>query len=175
MNYEQIPPDTKDWTVVLRDGCPECGFQPGYDYGENAHRLRALEAPVMTAFNRPEEDLYRRPEEHIWAPIEYLAHCAEVCEVMSNRLSLMLVHEGPEFASWDQDAAAAEGDYINRPIGAVKRDLLTNLQHAASEFENVPEDLLQRTGRRSDGGRFTIQTLAEYFVHDLEHHIHHDI
>lgn len=175
MNYEQIPPETKDWTVVLRDGCPECGFQPGYDYGENVQRLRALEAPIMTAFNRPEQELYVRPQKNTWAPIEYLAHCAEVCEVMSQRLEWMLIHENPEFALRDQDAAAVDGEYLNRPVGSVKRDLLTNLHHAAGEFEKVPADLLERTGRRSDGSRFTIQTLAEYFVHDLEHHIHRDI
>lgn len=175
MSYSQIPPDTKDWTVVLRDGCVECGFRPGYAYEENISRLKALEAPILTTFNSSQEYLYTRPSAQTWAPIEYLAHIAEVCEVMMDRLQLMLVQDNPEFANWDQDAAAAEGDYINRPMGHVKRDLLTNLQHAVAEFDRVPSDLLGRGGRRGDGGLFTIQTLAEYFVHDLEHHIHHDI
>ncbi|MDO4916441.1 MAG: DinB family protein [Rothia sp. (in: high G+C Gram-positive bacteria)] len=175
MSYSQIPADTKDWTVVLRDGCAECGFRPGYAYEENISRLKALEAPILTAFNSSEMQLYVRPSAQTWAPIEYLAHIAEVCEVMMDRLQLMLVQDNPEFANWNQDAAAAEGDYINRPVGHVKRDLLTNLQHAVAEFNRVPGDLLARRGRRGDGEEFTIQTLAEYFVHDLEHHIHHDI
>lgn len=175
MSYSQIPADTKDWTRVLREGCPECGFQPGYDYAENAHRLRSLESLIMTAFNRPESDLYVRPNELTWAPIEYLAHCAEVCEVMVDRLALMLVQEDPEFANWDQDEAAARGNYLGRAVGPVKRDLLTNLHHAAGEFEKVPADLLNRTGRRGDGSAFTVRSLAEYFVHDIEHHMKVDL
>lgn len=175
MSIHKIPTDTKDWTVVLQNGCTECGFEPGYPYEENAHRLRSLEAPVMTIFNRPEEELYIRPNETTWAPIEYLAHCADVCEIMVDRLERMLVQDNPEFTNWNQDVAAVEGNYLNRPVGHVKRDMLTNLHHAAGEFEKVPEDLLERTGTRENDSRFTVQTLAEYFVHDLEHHVHRDV
>lgn len=175
MDYSKIPADTKNWTVVLQDGCAECGFEPGFDYADIAHRLRSLEAPVMTAFNRPEEELYQRPNERTWAPIEYLLHCAEVCEIMMNRLNLMLVQDNPEFENWDQDVAAEAGDYLTRSVGSVKRDLLANLQHAATEFEKVPADLLGRTGHRGDGAQFTVRSLAEYFIHDLEHHIYRDL
>mgnify|MGYP002719570974 CR=1 FL=1 len=170
-----IPADTKDWTVVLRQGCEQCGFTPDFPYSEVSERLQALIPAVTEIFERPTEELVSRPDATTWAPVEYLAHSAEVCEVMMDRLQLMLVQDNPQFPSWDQDAAAVDGAYLERPLGHVKRDVLTNLQHASTEFEKVPADLLSRAGTRGDGGKFTIRTLAEYFVHDVEHHVFFDL
>jgi hypothetical protein len=36
----------------------------------------------------------------------------------------------------------------------------------------VTEDQYQRSGRRSDGARFTVETFARYFIHDPVHHLH---
>jgi hypothetical protein len=30
----------------------------------------------------------------------------------------------------------------------------------------------QRTGRRSDGAHFTVETFARYFIHDPVHHLY---
>jgi hypothetical protein len=30
----------------------------------------------------------------------------------------------------------------------------------------------ERTGRRSDGARFTVETFARYFIHDPVHHLY---
>ena len=32
--------------------------------------------------------------------------------------------------------------------------------------------VLQRTGRRSDGAHFTVETFARYFIHDPVHHLY---
>ncbi|WP_199858872.1 hypothetical protein [Frigoribacterium sp. CFBP 8751] len=42
----------------------------------------------------------------------------------------------------------------------------------ADAFEAVPDDHLGRTGLRSDGSAFTVDSLARYFVHDPVHHLH---
>lgn len=170
-----IPADTKDWTVVLREGCAQCGFTPGYPYSQNVQKLRALVPAIEQAFERSAEDLHLRPNEVTWAPIEYLAHISEVCTVMVERLHLMLNQDAPEFPNWDQDDAAVEGAYLDRSADQVKGDLLTNLEAAAVEFEQVPADALDRKGLRGDGGAFTVRTLAEYFVHDMEHHVQEDL
>ena len=47
---DEIPADTKNWTVVLENGCAECGFIPGYAYEDNERRILSLVAPVRAAF-----------------------------------------------------------------------------------------------------------------------------
>jgi hypothetical protein len=42
----------------------------------------------------------------------------------------------------------------------------------AGRFESVTTDQWQRSGRRSDGARFTVETFARYFIHDPVHHLY---
>ena len=41
----------------------------------------------------------------------------------------------------------------------------------AAAFDAVPDAGWERTGLRSDGAEFTVETLGRYFVHDPEHHV----
>src|SRR5689334_19199798 len=72
-----IVPDTKDWTWVLRERCPDCGYDassvaPG-DLGpairDNAQGwLAVLAQPGATD----------RPDECTWSPLEYACHVRDV-------------------------------------------------------------------------------------------------
>jgi len=42
----------------------------------------------------------------------------------------------------------------------------------AGRFEGVTGAQWQRTGHRSDGASFTVETFARYFVHDPVHHLY---
>jgi hypothetical protein len=39
-------------------------------------------------------------------------------------------------------------------------------------FAGVTGGQWQRTGRRSDGASFTVETFTRYFIHDPVHHLH---
>ena len=41
----------------------------------------------------------------------------------------------------------------------------------ADSFAAVSGDQWQRTGNRSDGARFTVDTFARYLLHDPVHHV----
>ena len=41
----------------------------------------------------------------------------------------------------------------------------------ARRFDSLTAAQWQRTGHRSDGAHFTVETFARYFVHDLVHHL----
>jgi hypothetical protein len=43
--------------------------------------------------------------------------------------------------------------------------------HLADAFEAVRADQWSRTGTRSDGVDFTVDTFGRYFVHDPIHHL----
>jgi len=88
------------------------------------------------------------------------------------RLTLMLTEDGPRFANWDQDATAVEDNYAAQDPAVVAAELTAAADVIAAHFETVAGDQWQRTGSRSDGADFTIETFARYFVHDPIHHLH---
>jgi hypothetical protein len=54
----------------------------------------------------------------------------------------------------------------------VAADLLAAAATLADRFDGVSGDQWQRTGARSDGAQFTVETFARYFIHDPVHHLH---
>jgi hypothetical protein len=166
-----IVPDAKNWTWVLDEPCPECG----YDAGE----VRLADVPGLVRANAAawpaelrRDDVRERPDDATWSPLEYAAHVRDVFRVFDGRLALMLDEDAPAFANWDQDATALADDYAGQDPSVVADDLLAAAEVVARRFEEVPADQVHRTGLRSDGAAFTVETLGLYFVHDPVHHLH---
>jgi len=172
-----ITPDTKNWTWVLERPCPECGFDPDrVDYRD----VPRLTRDAVTVWQRvlgsgagsdaPGARLAVRPDDSTWSPLEYGAHTRDVFRIMHARLGLMLVLVDPEFLNWDQDETAVEQNYAGQSPARVARELAAAGAAIAEAFELVPDEQLGRTGRRTDGSRFTVESLAKYFLHDVVHH-----
>lgn len=164
-----IEPDTKDWTVVIADGCTECGYRP-HDVRATSELIRATIAPWRDRL--AQADVTERPEPTVWAPVEYGAHVRDVCTVFRQRLELMLTEDDPMFADWDQDAAAVDGDYLRQSPPDVAAQYAGEAEQLAAAFDQVGDDQWQRPSRRSNGSAFTVETFARYLVHDLHHHLH---
>ena len=162
-------PDVKDWTWVLTRPCPECGFDAS---AGTLADLPSLVGGVVATFGARlrEPDAAERPSPAIWAPVEYACHIRDVCRIFAERLRRMLVEDDPRFANWDQDTTALENEYWNQAPDAVATELQQAADAIVSAFENVPAEALGRTGRRSDGAVFTIDSFGRYFAHDLVHH-----
>ena len=165
-----IPPDTKDWTWVLADRCPECGFEaatvPGPDV---AGQVPALAERWVEVLARPGAGV--RPAPGVWSPLEYACHVRDVFGVFAARARLMLADDDPTFANWDQDATAVAERYDEQNPSLVSSELLVAAQDVAAAFRAVPADAWQRRGLRSNGSTFTIETLGQYFLHDVVHHL----
>ncbi|MEA5454263.1 DinB family protein [Sinomonas sp. JGH33] len=166
-----ITPDTKDWTWVLRERCPECGFDA------DSLTPRDVARRVDAALPRWDAALARagvreRPREDTWSPLEYGCHVRDVFELLRQRLELLLVEDGAQFANWDQDATAIEKAYADSAPEAVRAELAEQGAAARDAFAAVPEASYGRRGLRSNGSEFTVVTLAQYFLHDVEHHLH---
>lgn len=166
---QKIEPDTKDWTVVITEGCDECGFDPAYDVRTTGERLRATVPAWREQLAR--DDVRERPEPTTWSPLEYGAHVRDVLSVMRRRLDLMLEEDGVTFPGWDQDAAAAEEPYHEEDPGAVALEYAQEIDVTAAEFDAVESDEWARRGSRA-GTAFTVETLAIYLLHDIEHHLY---
>lgn len=176
----EITPDTKDWTWVLDRPCPECGLDTstfGHDDIPAMLRANAVAWQEVLASGTAGE----RPDPTTWSPLEYAAHVRDVCRVYTERLHLMLTQDAPHYPNWDQDATAVEDRYGEQDPATVAKELTEAANHLADRFAELAERTVEhcaevgewhRTGTRSDGAHFTIDTFARYFIHDPIHHLH---
>ena len=88
------------------------------------------------------------------------------------RLDRMLTEDAPAFANWDQDVTAVERRYDLADPAEVARELVATGAVIADRFDAVAGDQWERTGTRSDGATFTVESFARYFLHDPVHHVH---
>lgn len=168
--------DDKDWTWVLDRPCPDCGFDAGaLDRERISDVLRASAVRWRDVLDSGAgsggPDLRRRPEPTVWSPLEYAAHCRDVYAIFADRLRLMLEQDDPQFANWDQDETALQKRYWESDPAVVSVELGTAADGAVAAFGTVHGLQWERTGRRSNGSVFTVETLGQYFVHDLVHHL----
>jgi hypothetical protein len=106
-----------------------------------------------------------------WSVLEYACHVRDVFRVYDGRLARMLDEDGPRYDNWDQDeTASSEGYHTQDPV-VVGPELVDAAEVVASRFDGVGADQWARTGFRSDGATFTIESFARYFVHDPVHHL----
>jgi hypothetical protein len=164
-----VPGDSKDWTWVLEEPCPECGYDPAaVDVATIPSMVRANAASWQAVLARP--DAAQRPRPDVWSPLEYACHVRDVFRLFDMRLHLMLDEDDPLFANWDQDETAVADRYWEQDPAAVAIELTAAGDAVASSFAAVDGAQWRRPGRRSDGARFTVETFGRYFVHDWVHH-----
>ncbi|WP_026554254.1 DinB family protein [Arthrobacter sp. 35W] len=166
-----IIPEDKDWTWVLAETCPECGFAAAEATPSTVASTIPTLLPRWQAVLRRSESSVR-PDEDTWSPLEYACHVRDVFDIFEARLELMLAQDNPTFENWDQDKTAVESDYGAQDPAVVSHELVDAGEEAASAFASVSEDQWERTGVRSNGSVFTVHTLAGYFLHDVVHHLH---
>lgn len=185
-----IVPDAKDWTWVLERACAECGFDPeAVAFDAVPGLVRGSAERLAAALDRPDATV--RPDDSTWSALEYAAHVRDVCRIFEHRLDItrtggprpgpviggydpaVAVDAGiPLFANWDQDVTAVAENYGAQAPAAVAAELRAAAETAARAFEFVPAAERDREARRGNGSRFTVETLARYFAHDLVHHVH---
>jgi hypothetical protein len=168
---EQPVPDTKDWTWVLDAECPECGFDarlPGRDdLAALAREVGGRWQVAMAQSTAPRE----RPAPAVWSPLEYACHVRDVLALATVRHRLMLDLDDPEYANWDQDATAIADGYADQDPAVVTGELMAAADEYADALDTVPPGAWDRPGRRGDGARFSVASLARYLLHDPVHHL----
>lgn len=165
-----IVPDDKNWTWVLERPCPDCGFDAAaVDVRRMAELVRANAAEWPPLLAHPLAA--QRPSDDQWSALEYACHVRDVFDLFDERLRLMLTEDGPHFANWDQDVTAVEQRYDLQDPTTVAGELVVAGERCAARWETVTDDDWARTGFRSDGAAFTVESFARYFVHDPMHHL----
>lgn len=113
-----------------------------------------------------------RPSENKWSALEYACHVRDVFRLFDERLQMMLTQDDPNYANWDQDETAVAQRYREQDPEVVARELAEAGDDLAARFEQVGRHEWDRTGNRSDGASFTIESFARYLIHDPVHHLH---
>ncbi|GAA3238392.1 DinB family protein [Actinocorallia longicatena] len=167
-----ITPDDKNWTWVVERACPECGFDASaIDVGDVAGLLAANSAEWHALLRSPgAHDV--RPVPSKWSALEYGCHVRDCIRIYDYRLRRMLEEDGPSYPGWDQDATAVEERYGEQDPVTVADELLEASRSLEARFAGVTGEQWRRTGHRSDGASFTVETFARYFIHDPIHHWH---
>ncbi len=112
-----------------------------------------------------------RPSPGVWSPLEYACHVRDVFRKFDERLALMLNEIDPAFENWDQDATAIEDRYDRQHATDVANELQEAGIMLADRFDSVTGEQWSRTGFRSDGSAFTVESIAKYLMHDPVHHL----
>ena len=167
---EVLPPDDRDWTWVLERPCPDCGFDA------SAGSRDALGAEVRTVSARWADVLGRsgigvrtRPDR--WSALEYGCHVRDVLRLADVRIGMLVDEDDPVFPNWDQDETAVTDRYDLQDPAAVRGELMVAAEVLAIRLDTVQPDQWGRTGTRSNGSRFSVESLARYIVHDPVHHL----
>jgi hypothetical protein len=164
-----VPPDTKDWTWVLVEPCPDCGYDAAAtSHTDVAARIRDDAEAWVTRLAGT--SVTARPTPGIWSVLEYGCHVRDVHRIFADRVRLMLDEDEPRFPNWDQDEAAIADDYASQEPTEVADELRQAAFEVADTYESVPTDAWPRRGLRSNGSEFTIATIALYHLHDVVHH-----
>lgn len=167
-----IVPDDKDWTWVLDSVCPDCGFDAeALDPSAMGDLIRANATIWSDLLGGAGADLAERPSPDRWSTLEYACHVRDVYRVFGTRLQLMLDRDGPPFENWDQDSTAVAERYGEQDPARVAVELSEAATRLAAQFDDVDGAQWQRTGFRSDGSAFTVDSLARYLMHDPVHHL----
>lgn len=163
-------PDDKDWTIVLTQPCAECGYDAAsIEVARLPHLVRDAAAPWRAVLSRA--DAAQRPAPQVWSPLEYACHVRDLLTIFTGRLALMLAHDDPAFEDWDQDATALKERYWAQDPAVVAAGLAAAAEANAAGWDQVGEDDWRRRGLRSNGSRFTVDSLGRYLLHDLRHHL----
>ena len=141
-------------------------------HGARCAPPHAGERRSWTAVLRHDPPLRARPEDDRWSTLEYACHVRDVLRLFDWRLALMLSEDDPSFPNWDQDATAVSESYGTQDPSIVSAELADAATRLAGAIESLGDEAWGRTGTRSDGAAFTVETFTRYLIHDPIHHLH---
>jgi hypothetical protein len=167
------PRQPGDWTFVLERPCDECGAEVSQiAVPQIADVLRAsIEewCQILVAQDADPGQLMSRPSPSVWSPVEYALHVAEVMDLFQERIYRMLTEDDPRFENWEPEQAASA--YVGKSPAEAASALVGASERFGAIYDSLHPTLWERSGRRSDGYRYTAASLGRYFLHDNFHHL----
>jgi hypothetical protein len=119
----------------------------------------------------PPEVFNWRPLPQKWSIIEVMCHLRDLeSELYQERYRRYLAEDNPYFPKLDQDALAAERNYIGQDIHAALAEFKRRRGDTVRFLEGVPLESWLRPGIHFSAGPMTVeQMVARQSDHDLKH------
>ena len=131
---------------------------------ETAPRLEAL---VGTA---ADSRWHVRPGGSVWAPVEVLAHLADLELIYAARLRAMLTIDEPALQIVDQEALAQRAGYIDWPVAVALDRFRARRRDTLELLRSCSAAELERRGRHPRRGVITVaDQVAIMLAHDTSH------
>ncbi len=166
--------ETRDWSLVQHQACPECGFDAGaLAVDELAPAVRdegRRWALLVDGLLATGADLRRRPDQATWSALEYACHVRDVLAVFTDRVVRTLTEDDPDLGWWDHEAAVDDERYDAQDPAAVVAALTERAAGLAATVGAVPPSSWDRTARRRGSEAFTVAGLARFALHESVHH-----
>jgi hypothetical protein len=112
-----------------------------------------------------------RPVPQKWSLVEVMCHLRDLeAEVYQERYRRYLTEDNPYFPRLDQDAMAAERDYISQDIRSALASFRQRRQDTVRILEETPPEQWSRGGVHFSAGPMTLeQMVARQSDHDIKH------
>ena len=160
-----------DWTLCLREPCPDCGGDVGTVGHEDLGRAitDAVAAFARTLAAADPHGVRARRSADAWSVLEYACHVRDLLGVFEHRVRGTLKTPGMALTMWDVDASAVNDSYNEQVPVLVAEEMAA----MARSFVGVLIDLDAKawdTAADRRGQRFTIRDLTRFVLHELIHH-----
>lgn len=112
-----------------------------------------------------------RPAPGEWAIIEVVAHMADTEEHALARVRLITAKDNPYLDSFDQEALADQGRYIERDVASELSRLERLRAEHLSELEVLSGPGWERTGRHADHGEMSVELYETHVAAEEVDHL----
>lgn len=114
--------------------------------------------------------LSRRPRPGAWSVKQVLGHLGDTEWVYGYRMRLMLSHDGPEIAGYDQDVMVAGLAHKERPVSMLMEELRRLRGLNLDLYRRTRGPAWARVGRHSERGEESVELSIKLLAgHDLRH------
>lgn len=118
-----------------------------------------------------DSQLRRRPEAHIWAPIEYVCHLRDVYATYAIRLHRARTENSPAVEPMFSDLRAVRFRYVHMPLAPVLDELDDHVAGFLEEAATFTAEDWQRTVSRRPEEIRTARWLVRQALHEGRHHV----
>jgi hypothetical protein len=135
---------------------------------ERFRRGPELLAVAITGAAGPEFDF--TPEAGKWSIRQIMAHVSDSELVGADRFRRVIAEENPTLVGFDQDAWAANLDYLKRkPSQAL--EMFRRIRAESYELlKDLPEQVFERAGNHTERGSITLRQLLQIYAEHAENH-----
>lgn len=111
-----------------------------------------------------------RPAPETWAPLEVVAHLADVELVHGVRLRQVLTLERPTLVAIDPRVLAVRADYRSWPLTLALDRFVCRRAETLELLDGCPAEELERVGVHPRRGTMTVADLVAFMLtHDIDH------